>query len=167
MTACCHAAPPYPSEYGTQPTREHDGQPYRSLFGFAASGVYTAFPVTSEAVVSYTAISSLPSEDGGFFSVALSLESPPPDVIRHPALCSPDFPHRYNRRDHPHHSIVDNTIFRKERQVKPSRSLRLICISARIKLRRLRFIRQNSFRRQILSRCCFSGSRHPECLRNS
>ena len=31
---------------------------------------------------------------GGFFSVALALESPPPDVIRHPALYSPDFPHR-------------------------------------------------------------------------
>ena len=29
----------------------------------------------------------------GFFSVALAWESPPPDVIRHPALRSPDFPH--------------------------------------------------------------------------
>ena len=29
-----------------------------------------------------------------FFSVALVLESPPPDVIRHPALWSPDFPHQ-------------------------------------------------------------------------
>jgi len=28
-----------------------------------------------------------------YISVALSLESPPPDVIRHPALRSPDFPH--------------------------------------------------------------------------
>ena len=27
-----------------------------------------------------------------FFSIALVLESPPPDVIRHPALWSPDFP---------------------------------------------------------------------------
>ena len=27
-----------------------------------------------------------------YISVALSLESPPPDVIRHPALWSPDFP---------------------------------------------------------------------------
>ena len=36
---------------------------------------------------------------GGFFSVALSLESPPPDVIRHPALWSPDLPHlRENSR---------------------------------------------------------------------
>lgn len=30
---------------------------------------------------------------GGIISVALALESPPPDVIRHPALWSPDFPH--------------------------------------------------------------------------
>jgi|GEM_PF-5728019 hypothetical protein len=29
---------------------------------------------------------------GGLLSVALSLGSPPPDVIRHPALWSPDFP---------------------------------------------------------------------------
>ena len=28
-----------------------------------------------------------------YISVALSLESPPPDVIRHPALWSSDFPH--------------------------------------------------------------------------
>ncbi len=39
-----------------------------------------------------------------FISVALSLKSPPPDVIRHPALWSPDFPHLPPfgacRRDH-------------------------------------------------------------------
>jgi hypothetical protein len=29
---------------------------------------------------------------GGLFSVALSLGSPPLDVIQHPALWSPDFP---------------------------------------------------------------------------
>ena len=29
---------------------------------------------------------------GGIFSVALSLESPPPGITRHPALWSPDFP---------------------------------------------------------------------------
>ena len=31
-----------------------------SLFGLASDGVYTALPVTSEAVVSYTAVSALP-----------------------------------------------------------------------------------------------------------
>ena len=30
------------------------------------------------------------------FSVALSLESPPPGVTRHPALRSPDFPHAFS-----------------------------------------------------------------------
>ena len=39
-----------------------------------------------------------------YISVALALESPPPDVIRHPALWSPDFPHLRpfgtNRRNH-------------------------------------------------------------------
>ena len=29
-----------------------------------------------------------------YISVALAWESPPPDVIRHPALCSPDFPRK-------------------------------------------------------------------------
>ena len=38
-------------------------------------------------------------EVGGFFSVALAFGSPRPDVIRHPALWSPDFPHPKGR-DH-------------------------------------------------------------------
>ena len=41
------------------------------LFGLASDGVYIALPVTSEAVVSYTAVSALP-HSGGLFSVALS-----------------------------------------------------------------------------------------------
>ena len=35
---------------------------------------------------------SFPPKAGRYISVALALESPPPDVIRHPALRSPDFP---------------------------------------------------------------------------
>ena len=42
--------------------------------------------VTREAVVSYTALPPLPGKAWRFISVALSLESPLPDVIRHPAL---------------------------------------------------------------------------------
>jgi len=42
--------------------------------------------VTGRAVVSYTALPPLPGKAWRFISVALSLESPPPDVIRHPAL---------------------------------------------------------------------------------
>ena len=52
----------------------------------ASDGVYTALAVTSKTVVSYTTIPPLPGKPGGFFSVALAWESPPPDVIRHPAL---------------------------------------------------------------------------------
>ena len=52
-----------------------------------------AFSVTRETVVSYTAFPPLPGIAWRYLSVALSLESPPPDVIRHPALWSPDFPH--------------------------------------------------------------------------
>ena len=43
------------------PEGTDDGQPYVLLLGFASSGVYTAFPVTREAVVSYTAIPPLPA----------------------------------------------------------------------------------------------------------
>ena len=50
-----------------------------------------ARPVTRPAVVSYTAFPPLP-ENRRFISVALVWELPPPDVIRHPALWSPDFP---------------------------------------------------------------------------
>ena len=51
-----------------------------------------ARPVTRTAVVSYTAFPPLPQQVRRFISVALVWESPPPDVIRHPALRSPDFP---------------------------------------------------------------------------
>ena len=56
-------------------------------------GFTYALPVAREAVVSYTALPTLPAHGWRYISVALSLESPPPDVIRHPALWSPDFPH--------------------------------------------------------------------------
>ena len=58
-------------------------------------GFTYALPVTRKAVVSYTALPTLPTGIARrrYISVALSLESPPPDVIRHPALWSPDFPH--------------------------------------------------------------------------
>ena len=64
-----------------------------SLFGLAPGGVYLAVPVTRPAVGSYPTLSPLPRHllascdanrrRGGFLSVALSLGSPPPDVIRH------------------------------------------------------------------------------------
>ena len=48
-------------------------------------GFTCALPVTSEAVVSYTAIPPLPQK-WRYISVALSLEFPPPAFNRHPAL---------------------------------------------------------------------------------
>ena len=44
-------------------------------------------------VSSYLAFPSLPGSPGRYLSVALSLESPPPAVSRHPALRCSDFPH--------------------------------------------------------------------------
>ncbi len=65
-----------------------------SRFGLAPDGVYMAPPVTRRTVVSYTAFPPLRLQtQPRFISVALSLELPPPDVIRRPALWSPDFPH--------------------------------------------------------------------------
>ena len=55
-------------------------------------GFTCAPPVTGRAVVSYTAFPPL-QISLRYISVALALESPPPDVIRHSALWSPDFPH--------------------------------------------------------------------------
>jgi hypothetical protein len=69
-----------------------------SLFGLAPGGVYRAADVAADAVRSYRTISPLPQRTqtcrGGVFSVALSLGSHPPDVIRHrlsaePGLSSP------------------------------------------------------------------------------
>ena len=63
------------------------------LFGLASNGVYICpccyqqggsllhCPSTLTRIIFWR-----------YISVALSLESPPPDVIRHPALRSPDFP---------------------------------------------------------------------------
>ena len=63
------------------------------LFGLAPGGVCRAGPVTRTAVRSYRTLSPLPSEahawEGGLLSVALSLGSPPPEVIRHRASKEP------------------------------------------------------------------------------
>ena len=69
-----------------QPTLRHDGPPYCPMRGLASDGVYMALPVTRETVGSYPAFPPLPAKSRRYISVALSLESPPPDVIRHPAL---------------------------------------------------------------------------------
>src|ERR1700739_616724 len=70
-----------------------------SLFGLAPGGVCRAVGVTADAVRSYRTASPLPRLSTrvgrvGLFSVALSLGSHPPDIIRHrlstePGLSSP------------------------------------------------------------------------------
>jgi len=89
-----------PADAGTPP-----------LLGLAPGGVYHAAPVTGRAVRSYRTLSpfpsyarlrraspsKLPAQEGGLLSVALSLGSPLPDVIRHhisvePGLSSPLHP---------------------------------------------------------------------------
>jgi len=88
-----------------QPTRaarletdESEKTPALPLFGFAPGGVCRAAFVAKDAVRSYRTLSPLPSfaeaTEGGLLSVALSLGSPPPEVIRHraskePGLSSP------------------------------------------------------------------------------
>ena len=62
----------------------------------APDGVYTARSVTGAPVSSYLPFPSLQIALRSV-SVALSLESPPPDVIRRPALRCPDFPHGLRR----------------------------------------------------------------------
>jgi hypothetical protein len=66
-----------------------------SLFGLAPGGVCRAAAVTRGAVRSYRTVSTWPGRSrGGLISVALSLRSPWPDVIRRrsslePGLSSP------------------------------------------------------------------------------
>ena len=61
------------------------------LLGLASSGVYTDPRCyhRSGSLLHYHFILTIA---GGLISVALSWESPPPAVSRHPALRSPDFP---------------------------------------------------------------------------
>ena len=74
-----------------QPTRSGRAA-LRSLFGLASNGVYIG-PVCYHTGGSLLhCLSTLTYPGMRFISVALSLESPPPDVIWHPALWSPDFP---------------------------------------------------------------------------
>jgi hypothetical protein len=67
-----------------------------SLFGLAPGGVYHAVPVARSAVGSYPTLSPLPRGRGGLLSVALSLRSPSPDIIRHRVSVEPGLssPHR-------------------------------------------------------------------------
>ncbi len=79
-----------------------------SLFGLAPGGVYPANLVTKTAVRSYRTFSPLPSGEGGIFSVALSLRSPAPDVIRHRVSVEPGLSSSFRLR--PSDSLVGETL---------------------------------------------------------
>lgn len=84
--------PPLPTASSSQPGST-DGPsltlPYSALLlvGFTWHPTSPPDPVSS-----YLTLSPLPAKAGGLLSVALSLGSPPLDVIQHHALWSPDFP---------------------------------------------------------------------------
>src|SRR5258706_9309002 len=71
--------------HATYPDGSAETRKIPSLFGLAPGGACRAAFVAEDAVRSYRTISTLPglAAVGGLISVALSLESPPPDVIRH------------------------------------------------------------------------------------
>jgi hypothetical protein len=104
-----HSSSPSVAERLKQPTRTAARKracgpnPLLFLFGLAPGGVCRAAPVTRRAVRSYRTVSPLPTvrrRRGGLFSVALSLESPPPGVTRHRASVEPGLssPHARRRR---------------------------------------------------------------------
>ena len=65
------------------------------LLGLASDGVYMCPACYQSGGSLLHCLSTLTSSlrCWRYISVALALESPPPDVIWHPALWSPDFPH--------------------------------------------------------------------------
>ena len=67
----------------------------KTLFfcGVASNRVYRALQLPGGPVGSYPAFPPLPCQARRYISVALVLKSPSADVIRYPALRSPDFPH--------------------------------------------------------------------------
>jgi len=69
-----------------------------SLFGLAPCGVYRALSIAVQAVRSYRTFSPLPRRTGAVYFLwhwpSCSLDAESPDVIRHTALRSSDFPPR-------------------------------------------------------------------------
>jgi hypothetical protein len=106
----------YPRASGGQPSSTRAGRLPKPTALLTLLRVGFTEPPQSPAalVVSYTTVSPLPfahplgCANGGLFSVALSRGSPRVDVIDHPAVWSPDLPHRTAkaRRDRPADSPV-------------------------------------------------------------
>ena len=94
--ALLRASSNQPGRQGTETRPCPLAQAASSLFGFAPGGACHAVPVAGSAVRSYRTFSPLPCRksrsspaQGGSISVALSLGSPPPDVIRHRVSVEP------------------------------------------------------------------------------
>jgi hypothetical protein len=96
-----------PNASSNQPGRRSGADPEpcgssSSLFGLAPGGACHAVPVAGDAVRSYRTFSPLPAASflaaGGSISVALSLGSPPPDVIRHRFSVEPGLSSTLRRR---------------------------------------------------------------------
>ena len=91
-----HLGPPLPTASSDQPGST-GGQPLTLPYSVLLLMGFTWHPASpSDPVSSYLTLSPLPALaeawTGGLLSVALSLGSPPLDVIQHHALWSPDFP---------------------------------------------------------------------------
>jgi len=89
--ASLRASSNQPGRQGTETCPSPLARKASSLFGFAPGGACRAVPVAGSAVRSYRTFSPLPRAEapGGSISVALSLGSPPPDVIRHRVSVEP------------------------------------------------------------------------------
>ena len=81
---------------GEQPSDVHTRQASLAILALLRVGFTEPLESPRTLVVSYTTVSPLPprKRSGGLFSVALSRGSPRVGVTHHPALWSPDFPHR-------------------------------------------------------------------------
>ena len=73
--------------------QERDGPPLNALIPILHRVGFTGRTSRQAAGELLPRLSILTAQVRRYISVALSLESPPPDVIRHPALWSSDFPH--------------------------------------------------------------------------
>ena len=92
MSLSDHLSRPSVARRLQRPTWKHDGPPYGFLLGLASNGVYMCPLCYHSGGSLLHCLSTLTPQRRRFISVALVWELPPPDVIRHPALWSPDFP---------------------------------------------------------------------------
>ena len=94
--AVIHLGSPLPATSSNQPGST-DGPPLTLPYSVLLLVGFTWHPASPpNPVSSYLTLSPLPAKAGGLLSVALSLGSPPLDVIQHHTLRSPDFPPHFH-----------------------------------------------------------------------